>query len=191
MVALADSHARRHFFWLLIDLERLDRHELKQFHPIETALRVLHQAAPVQVAGLVGDLALDDAIADAAIAGDLDRPEMRELTGLGHERQGRVLAGRAGALVDQHLGVRVAVIAQFVERHLLGRDHLLPIARKAGLQRYGRGHFAKMVCRDGIEADEVDGRDRIGSPSEIVTVRSTASCALLSFTSNDVMRASG
>ena len=192
MLPFGDHHPRRHFVRLLRDLERLDRHELKQLHPVETALRVLNQTAPVELAGLVGDVALDDAVADAAIARHLHRPEVRELPGLRHERQGRFLPARAGAFVDRHLGVRVAVIAQFVERHFLGRDHLLTIPRAARLQGYGRGHGARGGPA-GIASKPMKftAATVTGSPSEIVTVRSTASCSLLSFTSNDVTRASG
>ena len=95
------------------------------------------------------------------------------------------------SFVDRDPGVRVAVVAQFVERQLVGGDHLLPIARLPDLQRNRLLHRAEVFRGDDLEAVEVHTGGRMGSPSAIVSVTSTSSCLLFSFTSNAVTRASG
>jgi hypothetical protein len=49
MVALRYRHPDRHVLRLLLGVDRLDVRELEQLHPVETALRVLHDAAAVAV----------------------------------------------------------------------------------------------------------------------------------------------
>ena len=46
----------RHFVRLLLRIERLDVDELEQLHPVQPPLRVLHDAAPIEIAGLEGQL---------------------------------------------------------------------------------------------------------------------------------------
>ena len=131
--------------------------------PIQAALRLLDQAAAIQIARLIRQLALDHPLADAAVAGDRDRSELRHLAGLGVERDVGVLAGRAAEpFVDRHPGVREAVIAKLVERELLGGDDLLPIARQSCLERHRLLHRAEVFGRDDREAVEVHVRDPDG-----------------------------
>ena len=110
MVAFGDRHADRHVLRLLLRVQRLDVRELKQLQPVEPALRVLHDAAPVEFARLEGQLAADDVFADALVADDFDRPEMRELAGLGGEGQRRLPRSSAVVLVGRDLAVGIAVI---------------------------------------------------------------------------------
>ena len=55
-----DRHARGDFLRLQLGIERLDVDELKQLHAIQPALRFLDNAAPIEIAWLEGELALDD-----------------------------------------------------------------------------------------------------------------------------------
>ena len=163
VVAFGNGHPRRHLVRLLVHFRRLHRDELEQLHPIQTALRLLDQTAAIQIARLVGELTLDHPLADAAVAGDRDRSEVRQLAGLGVERDVGILARRAAEpFVDRDTGVREAVIAQLVERELLGGDHLLPIAGLARLERHRLLHRAEVFRRDDREAVEVHVRDPDG-----------------------------
>src|SRR5207248_5957070 len=68
MVAFGDRDARRHLRRLLLLIERFDGRKLKERHAVQAALRLLHEAALVQVARLERQLAPDHAIADALVA---------------------------------------------------------------------------------------------------------------------------
>ena len=82
VVALRHRHADRHFVGLLLRVQRLDVGELEQLHAVQPPLRVLHDAALIEIAGLERQLAADDVLVDALVADDFHRPEMRELARL-------------------------------------------------------------------------------------------------------------
>jgi len=86
---------------------------------------------------------------------------MRQRAGLGRERDRRASGIAAGGgFVGGDFRVRIPVILELVDRHLMGRDHQLSIARLPGLQRHARLHVLKMARRDDIKAFEVDRVDR-------------------------------
>ena len=155
-----DRHARGDFHRLQLGIERLDVDELKQLHAIQPALRFLDNAAPIEIAGLEGELALDDALAHALVAGDFDRAEIRALARLRGEGHLRVLPVGAVVFGGRDLRIREAVVLQFVDRHLVRRDDELPVARRADLERNLFHHLSEMVGWDHVESDEVDGRNR-------------------------------
>src|SRR5262249_2640699 len=121
--------------WLLIAGLRLDVRELKQLEAVEPPLGVLDDAAPVEIAGLEGQLALNHAIADALVALNLDRAEVRQRPRIRGERERRFFA-RGVVLLRRDLRVRVAVILQLVQRHLVRGDDQLAVARLTDLQRH-------------------------------------------------------
>ena len=86
-------------------------------------------------------------------------PEVRELARLGRERQRRRLPVRPIVFARGDLRVRIAVIAQLVERHFVRRHDELPIARLADLERHALLQIAEVRRRDDVEAGEVDRRD--------------------------------
>ena len=159
VIPFRDRHARRHVRGLLIHVPRLDSRELKKLHAVQPALRVLHEAALIQVAGLVGQLAANHAIAHAFVAGDLDRAKVRQRARLRRKRQRRRLPSRPIVFARGDLCVRKAMIAQLVERHFMRRDDELPIARQADRQRRLSLERGEVRRRDDIEAAEHDRRD--------------------------------
>ena len=128
--------------------------------PYSRRLRILQHAALIEVAGLEGQLALDDAGADRLVPLDLDRSDVGELARLGGEGERRALSVRAVVLAGLDLRVRIAVILQLVERQLAGRHDQLAVARRADLQRHLVLQRLQVLRRnDIVEADEVDGRN--------------------------------
>ena len=87
MLAFRHGDARAHFGILAFGVQRLDVDELKQLHGVQAPLRVLHDAAAVQIAGFEGQLPPDHALADAAVARDFDGTEMRQGPGFRGEGQ--------------------------------------------------------------------------------------------------------
>src|SRR5207244_12976808 len=79
VLAFGDGHLRRHFSGLerLVFL-RLDVGELKELEVVQLALRLAHLLAREEVPFLIGELPPNDVLADAFLAVDLDRTEMRE-----------------------------------------------------------------------------------------------------------------
>ena len=164
---LVFAFGHRHTGWevlgLLIRFERLHRHELEQFHAVQTPLGVLNQAAAVEIAGLIGELTLDHAFADAAVSGDRHRPKARQLPGLGIERDLGIPARAASqTLVDGDPRIRVAVIAQLVQHQFLRRDNLLPVPRLADLERHAISHGEEVVGRNRLETGEADAGNPYG-----------------------------
>src|SRR6516164_11097870 len=86
VAALGDGYLRRHVLRLLFLLQRLDVDELEQLHAVQPALRRLQGASPEQIARLVAQLPLDDAVVDRLVAGDIDGSEMSQSAGIGRER---------------------------------------------------------------------------------------------------------
>src|SRR5205814_7173193 len=70
MVPFGDGHPRRNFRRLLLRIQRFDVDELKELHPIEAPLRILYDAALIELARFEGELALDDVVAYALVPRD-------------------------------------------------------------------------------------------------------------------------
>src|SRR5438876_801112 len=114
MLGLSNRHARRYLEGLLVAvLGGLDVRELEELHAIQLALALAHLAAPEQIAGFVRELPLDDLLAHALVAVDLDRPEVRQRAGRGDDPETRTFWSNR-LLVKLDLGVRVPAIAQHV-----------------------------------------------------------------------------
>ena len=90
MLAFRDGDARAHLGIVAFGIQRFDVDELKQLHSIQPPLRILHDAAAVQVAGPVRQLSSDHVLSDAAVAHDFDRTEVREGPGFCGEGEGDV-----------------------------------------------------------------------------------------------------
>jgi hypothetical protein len=97
VIAFSDRHPDRDVFGLLVGVLRFHVGELKQLETVEPPLRVLHLAAVEQLSRLERQLALDDVVADAGIAGHLDGAEVSQLARLGREGHRRLTA--IGAIV--------------------------------------------------------------------------------------------
>ena len=160
MIALRDRDTDRHVLGLLLRVDRLDVRELEQLEPVEAPLRVLDDAAAVEIAGLECQLPADDVFPDALVADHFERTEVRHRPRLRREGQRRLLRVAGVVLAGRHLRVGIAVIAQLVERQLVGRDDELAVARLPDLEGQVFFHLRQVVRRDDVEAGEVDRFDR-------------------------------
>ncbi len=79
VIAFRDRHSRRDLVGLQLRILRLDVGELEQLHAVQPPLRILHDASVVEVARLERELAADDVVAHALVAGDIDLAEVRDL----------------------------------------------------------------------------------------------------------------
>ncbi len=160
VLALADRDARRYIRQLLrLVFLRLDVRELEQLHVVQLPLRFAHLAPREEVAFLVGELPADDVFADRFLAFDFNRAEVRQHARRRRERDVHLVA--AGALLrDVHLGVRIAVVAQEVERALARRHGELPIERLVRLQRQAVAQRALLPRRQHVEPRQVDPGDQ-------------------------------
>ena len=158
MASFGNADARVHVGPLLLRVHGLDVDELEQFHLVQPPLRLLHDAAPIEIARLEGELPLDDPVADAAVAGDLDAAEMRQWPGLGREDHPCGAAVGAVVLIRGDARIRVTVVAQFVHRQFVRGGHRLPIARLPDDQRVLFLQLLKMIGGHGVEAAELDRR---------------------------------
>ncbi len=156
MLALRHGHARAHLGILPFGVQHFDVDELKQLHAIEAPLRVLYDAAAVQLTGFIGQLPPDHVVADAAVAHDLDRAEVRKRPWFRGKGEGEVSA--VGAFGGGHARVWIPVIAQLVDGHLVRRDDQLSIARLVDFQRQAFLEPVQMIGRNDIETDEFNGR---------------------------------
>src|SRR5690349_4652338 len=88
MLAFGDGDTDRRLGWLQFRIDRFDVGELEQLQAVEAPLRVLESAATVHVAGLEGELTLDDAIADRLVALNFNGADMHEAPRRRGERHG-------------------------------------------------------------------------------------------------------
>lgn len=160
MLAFGDRDPRADVRFLLLGIEHLDVHELEQLHAVEPSLTVLHHAAPIQIAGAIGQLSLDDAGAHRRVPRNLDRTEMRQRSGLGAECDGGFFAALPVVLVRRHLRIRIAELAKFIDRLFMSRNHLLTVSRLSNFQRHGLAQGRLPVGRNDVEPLEVDRHDR-------------------------------
>src|SRR5580765_5045965 len=134
MLPLGDRDERRYFGQLLrLVFLRLDVGELEQLHPIQLSLRLAHLAARKDLARVVRELPANDVLANALLACDFDGTEMRERARRRRERDSHLVS--TGALLrDVDFRVRVALVAQRVERPFARGDGQLAIERLFHLQ---------------------------------------------------------
>src|SRR5262245_4081459 len=133
--AFGHRHARAELRILLILIQRLDVYELEQLLAVQATLADLDEASLIQIAGSVRQLTLDDAVAHARVAHDLDRAEISQRTGLALKCDRRLLWRAPWRLARRHAGVRIAVLAKLIHREFPRRDNLAPVARLADFQR--------------------------------------------------------
>ena len=162
MFSLDDRDPGLHVYVLRLGIERFDVDELKERHAVEPTLCLLKRAALIEIAWLVEQLPPDDGVRHARIAGDFNRPEVRAETGLGDERDGRLLAVGAVFFVGCDLAIRVPVIAQLVERQIVSRQHGLPVARVTDVKWNVLFERFEMIWRDLVEPLEDDRDDANG-----------------------------
>jgi hypothetical protein len=155
MLAFGNSHARRHLEGLLFRIYRRDRGELEELHAVEPPLRVLDEAAPIQVARREGKLPANDVFADALVSRNLDRTEHSHGARCGSQGQRRLGAGWAARFLQRDLGVGEAVIAQLVDRQFLRGLAQLAIARLPNLERGRLLQALQVFGGDDIEAVEL------------------------------------
>ena len=162
VLALRDRDARRHFGRLQLLVERLDVGELEQLHAVQPPLGVLHQAAPVEIARLEGQLRGESRRRRRSCC-PKSRParSSASLPGFGRERQAsRPSRSSPVSSCVVTFAYGIAVIAQLVERQFVRRDDQLAIARLTDFERHALLHLGEVVRRDDVEADEVDRGDR-------------------------------
>ena len=159
MVPLRHGDADGNGVRLQFLVQRLDVRELKQLEAVQPPLRVLHDAALIQLARLERQLPANDVLADALVADDVDRTEVGQRSGFSGEGQRRLPAVAPIVFAGRDLAVREAVILELVHGHLVGADHELPIARLADLERDALFQFVEVRRRDRVEPGKRDRRD--------------------------------
>ena len=149
-------HANGHFRQLgRLPFERLDVDELEQLQAVQRALALAHRAPREDVTRLEGEQAADDIVVDACLTGDLDRSEVRQRAGIGLERH--AASARTGiVLAERHLRVRVAMVAQLVQRPLPHGQQQLAIERTVDAQAHGLGKPPAIGLRQDVETAELD-----------------------------------
>src|SRR5205085_7132483 len=134
--------------------------KLKQLQTVKAPLRILEHATLVEVARLERELALDDVSTDGLIALDIDRSDMRDRTWRGRKCQRGALSVGPIVLGDIDLRIRIAVIFQLVECHLVGRHDELAIPWIANLDRHLLFESVEVwLGNNVVESNELDRRD--------------------------------
>ena len=159
MLPLGDRDECRHIGELLrLVLLRLDVGELKQLHPVQLPLRLAHFAAREDLARLEGELPANNVLGNALLALDFDGTEMREHARRRRERDPHLVS--TGALLrDVDFRVRVALVAQRVERTLARGNGQLPIERLFHLEGKRVAEAPLLAWSQHIEAGEINAGD--------------------------------
>ena len=108
---------------------------------------------------VVRELPANDVLANALLAVDFDRTEMRQRARRRREARPCTWLSAGALLRDVDFRVRVAVVAQRVERALARRDGQLAIERLLRLQRQRVAQAPLLARRQHVEAGQIDPGD--------------------------------
>ena len=140
VLALGDDHARGNAVRLGAlhrgvtgAGHRLDVDEVEELERVELALALAQPAGLEQLARPEGQLPADNAFVDAAGAGDLDRPDVRNPPGQGGIGDDALALARTRGLGDLDLRRRIAMLAELLDRGFPPGLHQRVVERPARL----------------------------------------------------------